>query len=160
MSQDREYPAHPIVGVLAVVRREGRVLLVQRAKPPRPGSWGFIGGVQELGETVAETAVRELKEETGVVAAAVEPLTVLDAIYPDGDGRIRTHFTLICMLLDWRSGEPQADADALAIGWFTPEEAEVSGMRLFPSTARVMRLALAHSTQQASSPRESGERVG
>ena len=144
MSQDREYPAHPIVGVLAVVRREGRVLLVQRAKPPRPGSWGFIGGVQELGETVAETAVRELKEETGVVAAAVEPLTVLDAIYPDGDGRIRTHFTLVCMLLDWRSGEAVPDADAMAIGWFTPEEVEGSDKRLFPSTAQVMRLALAH----------------
>ena len=144
MSQDREYPAHPIVGVLAIVRREGRVLLVQRAKPPRPGSWGFIGGVQELGETVAEAAVRELREETGVIAEAVVPLTVLDTIYPDGDGRIRTHFTLICMLLDWRSGEPQADADAMAIGWFTPEEAEGSSMRLFPSTARVMRLALGH----------------
>jgi ADP-ribose pyrophosphatase YjhB (NUDIX family) len=154
LSQDREYPAHPIVGVLAVVRRDGRVLLVQRAKPPRSGSWGFIGGVQELGETVAETAVRELKEETGVVAAAVEPLTVLDAIYPDGDGRIRTHFTLVCVLLDWRSGEPQADADALAIGWFTPEEAQSSKMRLFPSTVRVMRLALAHSVPQ--DPRPAG----
>ena len=30
------------------------MLLVQRAKPPWPGGWGFIGGVQELGETVAE----------------------------------------------------------------------------------------------------------
>ena len=154
MSESREYPARPIVGVLAVVRREGRVLLVQRAKSPWPGGWGFIGGVQELGETVAETAMRELREETGVAAEAVEPLTVLDAIHPDGEGRIRTHFTLVCMLLDWRSGEPQADADAMAIGWFTPEEAEAGDMRLFPSTARVMRLALSHPTVK--SPRPAG----
>ena len=133
-----------VVGVLAVVRRAGRVLLVQRAKEPWPGGWGFIGGVQELGETVAEAAIRELREETGVVADAVEPLTVLDTIQRDESERIRTHFTLVCMLLDWRSGEPRCDADAMAIGWFTPQEAEGSDMRLFPSTARVMRLALAH----------------
>jgi hypothetical protein len=57
---------------------------------------------------------------------------------------VRTHFTLVCVLLEWRTGEAQADADALAIGWFTPEEAEAGEKRLFPSTTRVMRLALAH----------------
>ena len=120
----RDYPERPIVGVLAVVRRADRVLLVQRAKPPRPGNWGFIGGVQELGETVAQAAARELREETGVAADAVEPLTVLDAIAPDEEGRVRTHFTLVCMLLDWRAGEAERDADALDLGWFTPEEVE------------------------------------
>jgi len=140
----RDYPERPFVGVLAVVRRAGRVLLAQRAKPPWPGGWGFIGGVQELGETVAETAVRELKEETGIVAEATEPLTVLDTIVPDEAGRIRTHFTLVCMLLEWRAGEGTPDGDAMALGWFSPEEAEGSEMRLFPSTVRVMRLALVH----------------
>src|SRR5205814_1188733 len=116
-----------------VVRRAGRVLLVQRAKPPFPGRWGFCGGVQELGETVGEGAARELLEETGAMAEAVETLTVLDTILRDDDGRLRTHFTLIAVLLEWRSGEPTPDADALALGWFTPEEVEAQGMAMFPS---------------------------
>jgi len=140
---DRDYPERPIVGVLAVVRRGDRVLLVRRGKAPSPGSWGFIGGVQELGETVAAGAARELLEETGVVAEPVDVLTVLDAIYPDEQGRLRTHFTLVAVLLDWRSGEPMPDEDALDLGWYTPEEVEAaSDMKMFPSTVRVMRLAL------------------
>ena len=139
-----EYPERPIAGVLAVVRRGDRVLLVQRAKPPLPGSWGFCGGVQELGETVGEGAARELLEETGAVAESIETLTVLDTILRDEDGRIRTHFTLACVLLEWRSGEPVPDEDALALGWFTPEEVETAGMAMFPSAVRGMRLALAH----------------
>lgn len=140
----RDYPERPFVGVLAVVRREGRVLLVQRAIPPMPGCWGFAGGVQELGETVAVSAVRELFEETGAVAEAVDTLTVLDMVNRDDDGRVRSHFTLVAVLVDWRSGEPAPDADALALGWFTPEEAEQRGLAMFPSTLRVMRMALAH----------------
>jgi ADP-ribose pyrophosphatase YjhB (NUDIX family) len=142
--QDRLYPARPFVGALAVLRREGRVLLAQRGKTPRPGRWGFIGGVQELGETVAEAAVRELYEETGAEGAAVATLGALDMIDRDGEGRVRTHFTLVAVLLDWRGGEPQADADALALGWFTPEEAEARKLPCFPDTLRLMRQALAH----------------
>ncbi len=142
--EERSYPARPIVGVLAVVRRHGRILLVQRAKPPMPGRWGFIGGVQELGETIFAAAARELLEETGVVAEPVDTLTALDAIYPDESGRVKTHFTLVAVLAEWRSGEPQRDADALDLGWFTLEEAEARGLPCFPETLRVMKLALAH----------------
>jgi 8-oxo-dGTP diphosphatase len=140
----REYPERPIAGVLAVVRCGDRVLLVQRAKPPLPGSWRFCGGVQEHGETVGEGAARELLEETGIIAEPVDTLTVLDTIARDEAGLVRTHFTLVCVLLDWRSGEPIPDEDALALGWFTPEEVEAAGMAMFPSAVRVMRLALAH----------------
>jgi ADP-ribose pyrophosphatase YjhB (NUDIX family) len=140
--QDRLYPERPIVGVLAVLRRSGRILLAQRAKPPIPGRWGFIGGVQELGETVKETAARELLEETGAIAEPLEVLTVLDAVDRDEAGKVRTHFTLVAVLVEWREGEPQPDQDAMALGWYTPEEAEAAGLALFPSTLRIMRLAL------------------
>ena len=66
--EGRRYPERPIVGVLAIVMREDRVLVVRRANPPMPGRWGFPGGVLELGETVAQGAMRELEEETGVIA--------------------------------------------------------------------------------------------
>src|SRR5690554_2944487 len=70
----------PVPGVLAVVARNGQVLLVRRAKPPDRGMWGFPGGRIEPGETAAEAAVRELREETGVDASAGRVLTAIDVI--------------------------------------------------------------------------------
>src|SRR5260370_6904473 len=66
----RRYPDRPIVAVLAVVLRGEQALIVQRAQQPNAGRWGFPGGVLELGETVGEGAMRELAEETGIVAKA------------------------------------------------------------------------------------------
>src|SRR6266853_5363382 len=92
----RRYPDRPIVAVLAVVLRgEGsqtRALIVQRAQQPNQGRWGFPGGVLELGETVAEGAMRELLEETGIVAEPAGILNVHDAIHRDTQGRIQFHY--------------------------------------------------------------------
>src|SRR5207302_2234357 len=82
----RHYPDRPIVGVLGVVRRDGRVLLVQRARAPSVGKWGFPGGVQELGETIFEAVIRELREETSLIVEPVETLTTLDVVERDGEG--------------------------------------------------------------------------
>jgi 8-oxo-dGTP diphosphatase len=120
----RDYPTQPIVGILAMVRREDQFLLVQRARPPNQGRWGFPGGVQELGETVVEAALRELAEETGVQAGNPRIFTALDAIDRDETDRVRYHYTLIVVLLDWLSGEGEAADDAEALGWFRLEDIE------------------------------------
>src|ERR1700723_1904882 len=99
----RRYPDRPIVAVLAVVLRGDKVLIVQRKQQPNAGRWGFPGGVLELGETVAEGAMRELMEETGVTADPAGTLTVLDAIDRDPDGKVRYHYTLIALRGIWRS---------------------------------------------------------
>ena len=121
---NRDYPAQPIIGILALVCRGDRFLLVRRAKPPNQGRWGFPGGVQELGETVVEAALRELAEETGVQAASPRILTALDAIERDEAGRIQYHYTLIVVQFDWASGEGEAADDAEALGWFRLEDIE------------------------------------
>jgi 8-oxo-dGTP diphosphatase len=139
----RHYPDRPVVGVLGVVRRDGRVLLVQRARAPHVGKWGFPGGVQELGETIFEAAARELREETGLEIEPVGTLTTLDVIERDDDGRVRTHYALINVLADWRSGEVSIDDEALDFGWFTV--AESHALPTLPSATRIMALALAHS---------------
>ena len=139
----RHYPDRPIVGVLGVVRRDERVLLVQRARAPSVGKWGFPGGVQELGETIFEAATRELREETGLEIEPVGTLTTLDVIERDDDGRVRTHYALINVLADWRSGEVRIDDEALDFGWFTV--AESHALPTLPSATRIMALALAHS---------------
>jgi 8-oxo-dGTP diphosphatase len=72
--EGRRYPERQIVGVLAVVMRGDRALVVRRSNLPMPGRWGFPGGVLELGETVAQGAMRELEEATGVKAEAAGSL--------------------------------------------------------------------------------------
>src|SRR5271170_2409809 len=110
--ESRRYPERPIVGVLAVVLRGDRALVVRRANPPMSGRWGFPGGVLELGESVAQGAMRELLEETGVVAEAAGPLTVIDTIDRDEEGRVRFHYTLVAIRGLWLSGEGIAADDA------------------------------------------------
>ena len=82
--------------MLAVVLRgEGpdtKALIVQRAQQPNAGRWGFPGGVLELGETVAAGAMRELLEETGIVAEPAGWLDVHDAISRDPDDRVQFHY--------------------------------------------------------------------
>jgi 8-oxo-dGTP diphosphatase len=118
----RSYPEYPRVGVLAIVRRGASVLLVRRLNPPDAGKWGFPGGAQELGETVAEAAQRELREETGIEAAPLGVLDVVDFIERDEAGRVRFHYALIAVLMEWRAGEGTAADDIDAVRWVGPDE--------------------------------------
>ncbi|MGH7014568.1 MAG: NUDIX hydrolase [Stellaceae bacterium] len=135
----RLYPERPIVGCLAVVRRDGRALLAQRSLPPGVGKWGFPGGAQELGETIFACARRELLEETGIAAEPARVLTVIEAIRRDEAGKVITHFTLVCVLLDWRAGEGEPLHDASQVKWLTPDEAQ--RLDTFPDTVPILRLA-------------------
>jgi 8-oxo-dGTP diphosphatase len=142
-TRDRLYPDRPIIGCLAVVRRGGRVLLAQRSVPPGIGRWGFPGGLQELGETAHQCAQRELKEETGIDADPLDTIGVLDSLLHDEVGKVQVHFTLVVVLLDWRSGEGEPIEDATALGWFTREEA--GALALFPNVEALMEKALGFS---------------
>ena len=137
---DRAYPSRPFIAALAVVRRGERVLLARRSMGPGIGKWGFPGGMQELGETVEACAQRELLEETGIAAEPRHTLNVINIIRPDDEGRVRTHFTLIGVLLDWKKGEGEPIEDATAVGWFTLAEAEA--LDTFPDALPMMRLVL------------------
>jgi 8-oxo-dGTP diphosphatase len=141
--EGRRYPDRPIVGVLAVVMRGDRVLVVRRANPPMRGRWGFPGGVLELGETVAQGAMRELIEETGVAAKSAGPLTVIDTIDRDDEGRVRYHYTLVAVIGHWRSGEGTAGDDADEVAWLTRAEIIEQGLLTAPALLPLLDLALA-----------------
>jgi 8-oxo-dGTP diphosphatase len=141
--ESRRYPERPIVGVLAVVMRGHRVLVVRRANPPMPGRWGFPGGVLELGETVAQGAMRELLEETGVTAEAAGPLTVIDTIDRDGEGGVRYHYTLVAVIGTWQSGEGMAGDDADEVAWLTRTEIVDRGLPTAPALLPLLDLAIA-----------------
>jgi 8-oxo-dGTP diphosphatase len=146
----RRYPDRPIIAVLAVVLRgEGeatRALIVQRAQQPNAGRWGFPGGVLELGETVAEGAMRELLEETGILAEPAGILNVHDAIHRDGDGRVQFHYTLIAVRGIWCSGEGEPADDAAACAWASRADIEAGLYPTFPTLLPLFDAALAVSS--------------
>ncbi len=143
----RRYPERPIVAVLAVVLRpmgqETRALIVQRAQQPNAGRWGFPGGVLELGETVAEGAMRELLEETGIVAEPAGWLNIHDAISRDDEGRVQFHYTLIAVRGVWKSGEGVAADDAAACAWVSRGDILAGKYPTFPTLLPLFDAALA-----------------
>jgi ADP-ribose pyrophosphatase YjhB (NUDIX family) len=136
-----EYPNRPLVGVGVVAVKDGRVLLIRRGKPPREGRWSLPGGRQRLGETVRETARRELREETGVEVAVTALLDVVDSITRDDDGAIAYHYTLVDFLAEWRDGEARAGGDAAEAVWADP--GDLGPYELWDETQRLIRLGLA-----------------
>ena len=140
---ERLYPDRPIVGVLAVVLRGDKALVVRRSNPPMAGRWGFPGGVLELGETVAQGAVRELLEETGVVAEPAGTLTVLDSIQREDAGRVRYHYTLVAVRGIWRSGEGIAGDDAEEVAWLSRADILDRDLPAAPALLPLFDLALA-----------------
>jgi 8-oxo-dGTP diphosphatase len=132
----------PIAAAIAVVVRGGRLLLVRRSHKPDAGRWGFPGGKIEPGETVMAAALRELAEETGVAADAVEVLTALDLIRRDG--ATLHHYVLVAVLCRWRHGEGVAASDAHDVAWF--DLSAMAGLEKSPDVERVAEMALARAT--------------
>ncbi|MFF0447577.1 NUDIX domain-containing protein [Streptomyces sp. NPDC004609] len=121
-------------GISAVVFDDGgRVLLGRRADN---GRWSTVGGIPEPGEEPAETAVREVYEETGVHCAA-ERVVIVQALpepvtYPNGD---RCHFLDITFRCRATGGEARVnDDESLEVGWFAldalPELSEFALFRI------------------------------
>lgn len=135
----REYPDRPFVGVGVVVWRGDEVLLIERGKGPRTGGWSLPGGKQELGETVRETAHREIREETAVEIEITGLLDVVDMVRKDSAGRVQFHYTLVDFTAEWVSGEAVAGTDAAAACWVRLED--IDQYRLWDETRRVIRLS-------------------
>ena len=104
-------PRQPAVGVGAVVIIDERVVLIRRGKEPLRGRWVVPGGTVELGETLEEALIREMREETGLEISPREVLTVFDRI-ERRDGRVHYHYVIVDYLCDHLGGEPRAGSDA------------------------------------------------
>ena len=134
----RRYPAAPLVGVAAAVfDGAGRVLLVQRGRPPRAGSWGLPGGLLDVGERLADGAEREVREECGIairiggVAGVFEPITYDEA------GRIEYHYVVVDFWASYVSGVAIAQDDAAAVAWVSMDQLGAS-YHLHPDSQQVV----------------------
>ena len=111
--------ANPALTVDAVWIHRGRVLLVRRGHPPFQGMWALPGGFVEQRETVEEAVVRELKEETGLVARPWKLVGVYSG--PDRDPRKPT--TSVTFLMRGQAHLPRGGDDAASAAWVPLSEA-------------------------------------
>lgn len=118
----REFPEFPLVGVGAIIIKGERVLLVKRAHPPIQGQWSIPGGVLEVGELLREAAIREAREETGLIVEPGQLLGVYDRILRNDEQRVQYHYVLVDFLCRPVGGELRADSDAAEVRWFTRGE--------------------------------------
>lgn len=138
----REFPSAPLIGVGAVVVHHGRVLLVRRGTEPARGQWSIPGGLVELGESLKDAVIREVREETGLIVEPIQLIELLDRIYHEGGhegSRVQYHYVIADYLCRVESGELRAGSDAAETRW--AEHAEWnshSALALDPITARVI----------------------
>ena len=142
MAEGRSYPSRPILAVSAAIIRDGRILIVRRARPPAHGLFTLPGGGVEVGETLHEAVIREVREET---ALTVEPLALAgyrEAIGRDRDGKIERHFVILPFAARWIAGEVVLlDEELAEARWLVP--AELAELKTTEGLADIVRAAFA-----------------
>jgi 8-oxo-dGTP diphosphatase len=134
----REFPSAPLVGVGAVIADRGRVLLVRRGTEPMRGRWSIPGGLIEVGESLTDGLIREVREETGLIVEPVVLIELLDRIHRDS-GRVRYHYVIADYLCSVTGGEVRAASDADEVRWVERAEWNShSALELDPITVRVI----------------------
>lgn len=138
---DRLYPTRPFLAASCAVLRDDRVMLAARARPPLDRVFSLPGGLVEAGETAAEAALRELREETGVEADLIGFVAPIEFIAPDEDGRTRHHFVILTHAARWRAGEGEPGEEALEIRWV--RENEIEDLPTTPGLLPILRAVFA-----------------
>lgn len=107
----------PVVATGVAVVENGEILLVRRGREPHLGLWAVPGGKVDRGESLAEAATREVKEETGLLVELDEIVWVGEFIDEDN------HLVLIDFLGRPSGGELLAGDDATELQWVDIEAA-------------------------------------
>lgn len=139
-------PNSVVPSASAIVTDEhGRILLVKRRDNTL---WALPGGGHDIGESIEQTAVREVKEETGLdveVARLVGIYTNPAHVVAFTDGEVRQQFSL-CFTTKLRGGELAIDHESTDIAWTQP--ADIEQLEMHPS----MRLRIQHYLDQRAEP--------
>ena len=126
----RRYPKSPLAIAAVVVRKGNKILLATRGGEPYKGLWAPPGGSVELGETVYEAGIREVREETGVDIEIDGIQKIEDFIRRDPEGRVQAHLMIVRLLGTYVGGTAQAASDADDVGWYSIDE--LDGIPLRP----------------------------
>jgi 8-oxo-dGTP diphosphatase len=147
MPDERTYPQRPYLAVSAAIFRDGKVLVVRRARNPALSLYTLPGGAVEIGETLLQAVAREVREET---ALEVEPVALAgnrEVITRDAQGRVERHFVILCFAARWRSGEPVLNEELDDARWLKP--AELSALRTTDGLAEIVAAAVELLARQA-----------
>jgi ADP-ribose pyrophosphatase YjhB (NUDIX family) len=120
-----------------VLDDDDRVLLIRRTDN---GLWAIPGGAQDIGEYVAETAVRETREEAGIDVEVIGVVGIYSNphhVMAYSDGEVRQQFS-ICFRARYLSGEPATSDESSEVRW--AERDELDDLSIHPS----MRLRIDH----------------
>ena len=121
-------------------RVEGRLeaVLCGRDTPVR---WSLAKGTPDEGETLEETALREVREETGLEVKLGSTLGSIEYWFADRDSEVRYHKTVHFYLMKAVGGDTERhDPEFDVVRWFPFEEA--LRITAYPNEARVLRRAL------------------
>jgi 8-oxo-dGTP diphosphatase len=136
VADERTYPTRPFLAVSAAILRDGKVLVVRRARKPALKLYTLPGGVVEAGETLAEAVKREVREET---ALDVEPVALAghrEVIARDAQGRTKRHFVILSFACRWLAGEPALNEELDDARWLKP--AELAGLATTEGLAEIV----------------------
>lgn len=136
MNDIRTYPTRPFLAVSAAIFRDGKVLVVRRARKPALNLYTMPGGVVEAGETLAEAVAREVREETSLEIEVLALAGHREAMMRDAQNRVERHFVIMCFAARWVSGEPHLNEELDEARWLDPSE--IASLRTTEGLAEIV----------------------
>ena len=139
MTDARRYPDRPFLAASAAIVRDGKVLVVRRARPPAGGLFSLPGGVVEVGETLHEAVAREVREETSLTIEPVALAGFRETIVRDQQNRVERHFVILPFAARWIAGEPVLNEELSEWRWV--EQDEIAALPTTPGLAGIVAAA-------------------
>src|SRR3989339_125931 len=134
-----QYGGKPFVVPVAIIIRDGKILMNKRNDPHNPqfhGVWEFPGGTVEMGETIFENVVRECKEETGFDVKVLEQLPTI-RVKTRHIEKFSYQIYLVPVIAKIVGGDGVfSDDEVLEMRWYTPEE--IPSLHLFPDDGNMV----------------------
>jgi ADP-ribose pyrophosphatase YjhB (NUDIX family) len=122
--------------VSAAVFRDGKVLLVRRARSPGKGTYSLPGGRVEFGETLHVALHREVAEETSLGIEIVD-LAGWREVMPTAEGR--GHYVIMSFAAHWRAGDVVLNEELDDHQWLAPDT--IGDLRITPGLQDIIRSA-------------------
>lgn len=114
-----EHPQRPQLAVSAAIFRDGRVLLVRRARSPGKGFYSLPGGRVEFGESLHTALHREVDEETAITIDIVGLAGWREVLPAAGGGG---HYMIMSFAARWKAREPVLNEEHDDFKWLKPDE--------------------------------------